>query len=905
MTGISALLGWVLGVPRLASVGAGLIPMAPSTATLLVLLGTAICLQGRAPRRRGVRIFGASAGSFIVLVAPALFICALLKSYPSIEHLYIPITGEVRGAPVGHMSTITAFCFILAGASMLASLSPAGKRPGKSTLSFLSACVLMAISAVFLLAYILGAPQLYFGTFILPALPTILAFMASGAALAALALPRDWARQRKEKGIAASSSLVLIMIFTILTAGVVAAGIIYYRNYEEQYRNEVMRNLSSVAKLKVGVLSQYRKERFGDASVIYKNEAFSELAFRYFNNPGDTEANRQLQVWMGKLQDSYKYDRVFLMDAKGKMRIDTYGDPANFSSVISRSAAEVMRAGRIVFQDFYRNEHENRVYLALLIPIIDELHGGGAIGILAMRIDPETYLYPMIQTWPTASDSSETLLVRRDGDDALFLNDIRFNKEAALKLRISMKKTDVPAVKAVLGREVVEEGFDYRGVPVMAATRGIPDSSWGIVSKMDLEELYAPIREKLWLVVALVCVMLLGAGLGAGMILRRQTLRIEKEMVETASALQAAEREKNVALYTRSLIEANLDSLVTIGPDGRITDVNKVTVDVTGVPRDQLIGTDFSDYFTEPEKAREGYTQVFSQGAVRDYPLTILHTSGHTMDVLYNASVYMDEDGEVKGVFAAARDITERKKAEKKLRETFEDLERSNNELEQFAYVASHDLQEPLRMVSSYTQLLAQRYKDKLDGDAFDFIQYAVDGAARMQKLINDLLAYSRVSSRGKQPVKADSQIALEEALANLNAAIEESGAVVTTGDLPEVIADPSQITQVFQNLVGNAIKFRGEEVPQIHVSAIKGSGEWLFTVKDNGIGIDPKYFDKIFVIFQRLHGREEYSGTGIGLAICKRIIERHGGRIWLESRLGAGTSFHFSLPIKGRKHFG
>ncbi len=272
--------------------------------------------------------------------------------------------------------------------------------------------------------------------------------------------------------------------------------------------------------------------------------------------------------------------------------------------------------------------------------------------------------------------------------------------------------------------------------------------------------------------------------------------------------------------------------------------------------------------------------------ARRTLALTVL-VSGATLAALGLAS------------WMVRRDLRAREAAEEALDRHARELARSNQELQQFAYVASHDLQEPLRMVSSYTELLAQRYAGQLDADANDFIAFAHDGAKRMEQLIQDLLAYSRVHTREVRFEPVDCQSAIERALKNLQVSIEESGAAVVCEPLPAVVGDGAQLTQLFQNLIGNAIKYRSAQAPRIHIRAERRGPEWVFAVRDNGIGIDPQYAQRIFVIFQRLHSHAEYPGTGIGLAIAKKIVERHGGRIWVESQPGDGSTFFFTLPLK------
>jgi PAS domain S-box-containing protein len=357
----------------------------------------------------------------------------------------------------------------------------------------------------------------------------------------------------------------------------------------------------------------------------------------------------------------------------------------------------------------------------------------------------------------------------------------------------------------------------------------------------------------------------------------------------------------------RGLLEAAPDAMVVVNQAGNIVLLNVQAEKQFGYSRDELIGQEVKNLIPE------GFAERLIADALRSTEDALAQQIGTGIELIgrrKNGSAFplelmLSPLGSAEGILvtAAIRDITMRKKAEAHLLDKVEELNRSNVELGQFAYIASHDLQEPLRMVASYTQLLSRRYKGKLDSDADEFIAFAVDGAARMQRLIQDLLAYSRVGTKGKDLLDISSEEALQQALLNLRGAIEGSGALVTHDRLPAVLADETQLIQLFQNLVGNAIKYQNQGVPEVHISAARNDGEkWMFSVKDNGLGIDPQYFEKIFGMFQRLHKREEFAGTGIGLAICKKIVERHGSNILVESQPGHGSTFRFALAGSERK---
>ena len=336
--------------------------------------------------------------------------------------------------------------------------------------------------------------------------------------------------------------------------------------------------------------------------------------------------------------------------------------------------------------------------------------------------------------------------------------------------------------------------------------------------------------------------------------------------------------------------------------NGHFRLVNRQLAYILGYDEDELIGR-LSLSFVLPEDrdaVRENAIKMLKGGCSLGYEFRVVNKQAKIKWVMETVvPVYYRRK---RATLGSLIDVTERKQMEERLQQMTAEMQRSNTELEQFAYVISHDLQEPLRMVSSYTQLLAKRYGKKLDNDADEFIGYAVDGAKRMQTLLHDLLEYSRVGTRGKPFGLVNCEHVVEQAMANLKIAIEECSASVSYDTLPTVMGDEGQLVRLFQNLIGNAIKFRREETPQVYISALRRNNIITFTVKDNGIGIDPQHSQSIFEIFRRLHTREEYSGTGMGLAICKKIVERHGGHISVQSQPGQGSTFYFSVDMAGVK---
>ncbi len=936
--GLLAMLGWILQLPLLASFSANLIPMAPSTALLFILMGMALSIQNRLPQNRVKYIFGLSVGMLVGLSGLIFFISSLAKKNMIIEHLGFAITDTSNGIQTGHMSMVTAVSFTACALVFLLTLSQSVDRSKRAWIAMTLALTQVLTWLIFFLAYLFVTPLMYSEGFIPPALPTSLAFLFLSIGLLTSTLVQTGLYNRIKITTGTRVSYIFLLIFILLTFGIVGGGYFVFRGYEKNFRREIEQQLTAVSELKMDQLAQWRNERLGHANVFYRNYVFSDLVKRYFKNQSDADAKKMIQTWMGQIFAAYSYDRVCLHDIIGTELISVPQTIIHPPGLFSINSAEVLKSGNVKFQDFYRDENDNKVYLSIFVPILDEFDDKKPIGVMALRIDPMHYLYPLIEKWPTPSKTAETLIIRRDGNDALFLNELRFRKGVALNLRIPMTNEALPAVKAALGQTGIVEGIDYRGVPVIADVRAVPDSPWFIVARIDSKEVYTPLKERLWMIISFIVLLIIAAGTGVGFVWQKQYKHLYREQYKTAEALKISQ---NILAAAEQLgkvggWEFDIDTKALRWSDEvcRIHEVEntfKPTIEA---------GINFYAPASRPVIER-AVQRAIGQGEAFNVELQIITAKNNLRWVHSIGNI----DQERRKVFGFFQDITERKLAEQKVLEAqaelskmlemsnqsrqtllsvLEDqheaekeiqklntvleqrviertaqLQAANKELETFTYSVSHDLKAPLRGIDGFSKLLYDLYKPNLNEEAQSFIKTIRSSTLQMNQLIDDLLNYSRLE-RSQLSIERIKIKDLIKSVLSIYIADLEAGNFninINIADI-ELIADSKGLTIALRNLFENAIKFtKGKAEPSIQIEVEEKDLLWIISVKDNGIGFDMKYHQKIFEIFQRLQRAEDFPGTGIGLAMVSKAMQRMHGRVWAESTLGMGSTFYLEIP--------
>ena len=455
---------------------------------------------------------------------------------------------------------------------------------------------------------------------------------------------------------------ILLIIFLLLVAGLISTGYLLFRNYEKEYRTEVRNQLSSIADLKAGDLIQWRKERLADAGLFFKNPAFSALAQRYLEHPDDVEAQEQLRTWLGNVQDSGQYETIMLLDSQYAKKLVVPEGPERPVSYVSQITSGILQSGQVVFEDFYYNEENKEIYLKVMVPILGQANDRHVIGSLAMRIDPHTYLYPLIKRWSSPRQMAEALITRVDGNDILFLNDLKFQKDAALQLRIPLEKRDFPSVKVALGQEGIMEGVDYRGVPVIADARRIPDSPWIMVALIDKTEAYAPPMQMLWAIAAVIGALIIGVG--AGLNSMQRGFRFAWEQAEVAYALRDSEEKY------RTILDEMEEGYYELDLAGNWTFLNDAFCRNQGYSREELIGMNYevATIKDDIDTARRIFEEVYRTGKpAKAFSLGTLCKDGSIRFIEASASPRIDEKGNIIGFRGVGYDITERKQAEKNI----------------------------------------------------------------------------------------------------------------------------------------------------------------------------------------------------------------------------------------------
>ncbi len=725
-----------------------------------------------------------------------------------------------------------------------------------------------------------------------------------------------------------SGKYLPFVLFGVVAVAVVWTQTVSFEEFARQHRREAERQLVAFANLKADDLARWRKERIGDATTLVGNGVLARLVRGVLE--GDEARTAELRSWLGRIQEAYQYESALLLDAGHRVRLAVPGRPGQLGarlSFVSPASEARLRAGNIVFEDFHRDETDHRIYLTVLAPVLDETEGNPLLAVVALRIDPETFLYPFIARWPSPDLTAETFLVRRDGSDVLYLSDLKYRKGSTLSFRMPMARIEVPAVKAVLEERGIVEGPDYRGVHAIAAVQAVPDSPWFVVVRVDAAEILGPVRERGWRTAAFSGLLLVAAAAVIGLGTRLLGARVRQERVKADEALRKSEDR------LRAITQSARDAILMMDGDGRVSFWNPAAERILGYTADEAVGRNLHDLiapgrFHEAHLAAYPRFQRSGEGAAvgQTLELAALRKDGSEIAVALSLSaVLVDGSWHAVGIL---RDITAQKKAEEDLRRALEEKDEANERLEatsalanhmareadsanlaksQFLANMSHEIRTPMNGVLGMTDLL-------LDSDLTDeqrrFASVVRSSAESLLGVINDILDFSKIEA-GKlelEELDFDLRRMLEDVAEMLAPRAQEKGLELAYRIDPEMptllTGDPGRLRQVLVNLVGNAIKFtpKGEVAVEIRPTAeTDRTLEARFEVRDTGIGIPDGKVALLFEAFQQVDASttRRFGGSGLGLAICKHLARLMGGEIGVTSVDRRGSTFWFTALLR------
>ena len=764
---------------------------------------------------------------------------------------------------------------------------------------------------------------------------------------------------RPEQSTPQTARTRFFLIFTLLGLGIIAGGGAYYRHYEQRYRDEVVRQLSVLGTMKAEELKNWREGQIAIGKTFHNNAAFSALVRHHFDNPGDADTKRRLQNWLDCCQSANQYLNLFLMDTGGVVRLSS--NPALPEDVpdLIHYAASLQADAPITFLDFHRDRSEGSVHLALLVPLIDEPDGTRPLGVLALLIDPNTYLFPFLEKWPLPSHSGRTQLVRRDGDEVVYLNTSKAQTNAPLTLRAPLTRTEIPAVKAVLGQVGIVSGKDFHGTPVIADLRSIPDSPWFLVSRMNADEIYESLKKVAWIIGLLVGLLIVGAGGSLSAIWQQLLKSHYRDLLTAERDRESAKRE---ALKTLEQETHNLHAVMTASPIALLVMSEGCQIVYANPAAERIFGQKLGelDHKTCGELLSCTHRRQCPQGcgysadcaaclvstAIRDTFSTGLPVIAKEARVIRETNSGMNDfwvrfgtepvtfNG-LKHVVLALDDITARKKTEVEVvgllqqsernrlasLSILEDHKRAEDErnklqarlvqsqrLEAIGTLAggvAHEINNPIMGITGYTQLILDEAAP--DSPISSYAREITKESARVAAIVKNLLSFARQDTQPSRPANVHDIIA--DTLLLIKTVIRHDEIdlqVDVPANLPALSCRSEQLRQVIMNLLTNARDALNGAYPQrdprkiIQITARtfdENNRPWIrITVADHGPGIPPEIRDRLFDPF--FTTKPSGQGTGLGLSISHGIVREHGGRLWVESETGQGARFHMDLPV-------